>query len=102
MGLLLGLHRLGRAVLLRGASACTCAMYIYIYIYTYTYTYIGIHIYSYALYVCIYTFCFVLPHAVSASATAVHRGSLRGPTSTREVIRGGVGSYAGACRKFRH
>ena len=28
---------------------------------------------------------FVLPHAVSASATAIHRGSLRGPTSTREV-----------------
>ena len=35
------------------------------------------------------SFICVLPHAVSASATAIHRGSLHGPTSTREVIKGG-------------
>ena len=50
-------------------------MCIYIYIYTY------IHIYIY-IYVS-------LPHAVSASAAAVHRGSLGWPTPTREVTRGG-------------
>ena len=60
-----------------------CNIYIYIYIYIY------IHTYIYILF---------LPHAVSASATAVHRGSLRGPTSTREVIKRG-GSYAGALQK---
>ena len=27
---------------------------------------------------------------MSAPATAIHRGSLHGPTSTREVIKGGV------------
>ena len=37
---------------------------------------------------------------MSASATAIHRGSLCGSTSTREVIKRG-GSYAGACRKVQ-
>ena len=50
---------------------------------------------------CVFVF-FFLPHAVSASATAIHRGSLRGPTSTREVIkRGGVHMLA-LVEEFNH
>ena len=42
------------------------------------------------IYIYIYI-SFLFTPRVSASATAIHRGSLRGPTSTREVKkRGGV------------
>ena len=43
----------------------------------------------YIIYTYIYFLFFILPHAVSASATAVHRGSLCRPASTREVKRRG-------------
>ena len=51
------------------------------------------------IYIYIYTF---LPHAVSASATAIHSGSLRGPTSTREVIKRGRVHMLALVEKFNH
>ena len=49
---------------------------------------ISLYIY---IYIHMYISSFFLPHAVSASATAVHRDSLCGPASTREVKRWGGG-----------